>query len=499
MKGLYCVLLGTLAAAEALVADVGYAKYEGETTEYGVTNYYGIPFAAPPIKDLRWKEPVAIEDSVEKSDEVVKATKVPAKCIQGTTDAEGSEDCLYLNVQVPKEATQNSKLPVVVDIPDEGYTFGQANDNGTYLIRQSEDSIIYVSVQYRLGILGFLGGDQVSQDGKKNVGLLDQRMALDWVKKNVAAFGGDPDKITLSGGSSAILQLIAYDNEQDDVPFHAAIVESPLLAPMLTDENQNLAYQDVLNLANCQDLACLRNLSEDDFKAVLEEAYQKPYKQNGEGLFPWRPVLDGDFIKTLPQEAFSRLRYRNVSIMIQHTSHEGYRFTPTSLDTIDKERQDMEQIFSECEKGYNDRIFEIYPLADNQNSAYEHRSTWFGDCFVSCPTRSIVSNVGVDDGNLIYKSICDGETIPSTRSSTDQVEDTSNAELAEKLAKYYVSFIKTAGDPNTHKYSDAPEWPAYTMDADTLRIQDNSLTIKRDTDIKKGCDFFDYYAECINH
>ncbi|KAA8915859.1 hypothetical protein TRICI_001984 [Trichomonascus ciferrii] len=499
MKGLYCVLLGTLAAAEAFVADVGYAKYEGETTDYGVTNYYGIPFAAPPVEDLRWREPVAIEDSIEKNEEVVKATKVPSKCIQGTTDVEGSEDCLYLNMQVPKGATADSKLPVVVDIPDEGYASGQANDNGTYLIKQSDDSIIYVSVQYRLGIFGFLGGDQISQDGKKNVGLLDQRMALEWIKKHVVAFGGDPEKITLAAGSSALLQLVAYDGKQEDAPFHAAIVTSPLDAPMLTDENQNLEYHDVLNLANCQDLACLRSLSEDDFKAIAKKAYQKSYKQNGEGLTPWRPVLDGEFIKTLPQDAFSYFKYQNVSIIMEHTSHEGHKYTPTSLDTTEKEKQDIEQIFSECKDGFADRIFEIYPLSDYQNSTYEHRSAWFGDCFISCPTRSVVSHVGVNDGNPIYKSICDDETNTNIRSSTDKLEDASNAELAAKLAKYYISFIKTTGDPNTHKHSDAPEWPTYTMDADTLRIQDNSLEIKRDTDIKKGCDFFHYYTSCIRH
>lgn len=83
MKGLHYALLGALATAEAFIADVGYAKYEGERNEYGMTNYYGIPFAAPPIKDLRWRAPLAIEDWVGKSVDVVNATKIPPKCIQG--------------------------------------------------------------------------------------------------------------------------------------------------------------------------------------------------------------------------------------------------------------------------------------------------------------------------------------------------------------------------------------------------------------------------------
>lgn len=409
-----------------------------------------------------------------------------------------------MNIQVPEGTTKDSKHPVVVDIHDDGYTFGQANDNGTYLIKQSEDSIVYVSIQYRLGIFGFLGGEQVANDGKRNVGLLDQRMALDWVKNHVAAFGGDPDRITVAGGISSMLQLIAYDGKQDDAPFNAAIVESPLDAPMFIDENQDFAYQEVLNLANCQDLTCLRNLSEDDLKSVLQKAYQGASKQSGKGLPRWSPVIDGEFIKTLPQDAFSYFKYQNVSILIGHASHEGYEFTPTSLDNIEKEKQDMEEIFSECKDGFVDRVFEIYPFSDYQNSTYEHRSAWFGDCFISCPTRSIVSDVGVNDGNPIYKFICNDGTeaksasIPYTRSSTDKV-DVSDQDLASKFAKYYVSFIKTTGDPNTYKDSDAPEWPAYTMDADTLSVQENALTIDRDTDIKKGCDFFHYYASCINH
>lgn len=108
-----------------------------------------------------------------------------------------SEDCLILDVLVPKNPTSR-RLPVVFQIHGGGYTLGNAQFYpGDAMVNASNGGIIYVSIQYRLGVQGFLGGSQIAENGVLNAGLLDQRAALDWVQRNIRAFGGDPARVTI--------------------------------------------------------------------------------------------------------------------------------------------------------------------------------------------------------------------------------------------------------------------------------------------------------------
>lgn len=120
----------------------------------------------------------------------------------GPVPVTGQEDCLLLDVYVPEEP-QSSSLPVLVNIHGGGYTQGSAYGNAWQaLVNASGGSFIYVSTQYRLGAYGFLSSSEVRENGAANAGLLDQRSALDWVQRNIRAFGGDPAKVTIIGGSA---------------------------------------------------------------------------------------------------------------------------------------------------------------------------------------------------------------------------------------------------------------------------------------------------------
>ena len=148
----------------------------------------------------------------------------------------GSEDCLLLDVLVPTNAS-SANLPVIVQIHGGGYAAGNSESYPGYaLVNQSQGGVIYVSIQYRLNAFGFLSSTEVRDNGVANAGLLDQRAALNWIQRNIRAFGGDPAKVTIFGGSagggSVMNQMILYGGETNP-PFRAVISEYPWVSSYL--------------------------------------------------------------------------------------------------------------------------------------------------------------------------------------------------------------------------------------------------------------------------
>jgi len=243
-----------------------------------------------------------------------------------------SEDCLILDVLTPAQPVSTS-LPVLVQIHGGGYTAGDAQSfPGDALVNASNGNMIYVAIQYRLGIFGFLGGSSIAEDGVLNAGLLDQRLALDWVQRNIRAFGGDPSRVTLWGGSagggSVAYQLIA-GGAYDDPPFSAAIAEYPWWQPLLNASSQERQYITALALSNCSDLACLRSLPSDNLQ-TLNQAVQNasyPGPGNGFGDFWFGPVVDGTFIRRLPDLEYKSGNFYKVPLLVDRDAYEGYIFS----------------------------------------------------------------------------------------------------------------------------------------------------------------------------
>jgi carboxylesterase type B len=194
-----------------------------------ITVYKGIPFAAPPVGDLRWKAPQPCEDwegtleayqfgPISVQDQPAVGTDIYCKEWHVDPDIPMSEDCLYLNVWTPAKTT-DEKLPVLLWYFGGGFQWGYTAEmefNGERLARRG---IVVVSVNYRLAALGFLAHPDLtaeSPDAPANFGLLDQKAGLNWVKDNIAAFGGDPENITIAGqsagGGSVLNQITNEDN-----------------------------------------------------------------------------------------------------------------------------------------------------------------------------------------------------------------------------------------------------------------------------------------------
>src|ERR1041385_1805413 len=190
------------AAQEPLTVTVTGGKIQGGALNRGGAVFKGIPFAAPPVGDLRWREPMPVKAWTGTRD----ATQFGARCMQGS--AEGSEDCLYINVWTPEWPTKARK-PVMLWIHGGGNFAGSSSEaifDGEAL---AQHGVVLVSANYRMGIFGFYEHPELTAESKHhasgNYGLMDQVAALQWVRDNIARFGGDPRNVTVFGESAGAL------------------------------------------------------------------------------------------------------------------------------------------------------------------------------------------------------------------------------------------------------------------------------------------------------
>ncbi|PYH85256.1 alpha/beta-hydrolase, partial [Aspergillus uvarum CBS 121591] len=278
--------------------------------------FFGIPYAQPPVDELRFRPPHSLNTSWVGEHN---ATEMGPMCYgYGPTQmANGehvSEDWLTLNVvRVFNVSSSKGLLPVVVYIYGGLFKHGAGSDPRYNMISllqvevQNGQEFVEMTLNYRLSYWRFLYGEGVAREGATNLGLCDQRLALQWVP-NIAAFGGDPTKITIwgqeAGAFSVGLQLLAYAG-RDDGLFRAAIAQSgsPMLMwPSVAATNWQPLYEAFLNATNCTDavsgstLDCLRRVS----AATLSEVFSRDLTTFNRP----NPVVDGDF---LPKLGFSAL------------------------------------------------------------------------------------------------------------------------------------------------------------------------------------------------
>ncbi len=327
------------------------------TFENGLTVYKGIPFAAAPVGDLRWKAP----QPPAKWDGVRMADKFAPGAIQGINPPSGkSEDCLYLNVWTPAKSAQE-KVPVLVWIYGGGFAVGYTSDpmyNGAKLAKKG---VVLVSIAYRVGQLGFLADPELSKESPNHVsgnyGLLDMIAGLKWIKQNIAAFGGDPDRVTIFGesaGGIAVSMLCASPLAKG--LFQGAISESggSFGPPRLTTypgenlktlhdaENDGVAY---VTSAGVMSIAELRKIDAD--------------KLPGRGLGMSWPIIDGYVIPGDQHNLYEAGKYNDVPILVGYNSDEGASFSrdKTPADYI-----------SGVQKRYGkfaDDLIKAYPASEN--------------------------------------------------------------------------------------------------------------------------------------
>ena len=292
----------------------------------GLMIYKGIPFAAPPVGELRWKAPQPVKHWTK----TLETKKYAPGPIQGAPSAEYSEDCLYLNVWSPAKKT-DEKLPVLVWIYGGGFVFGSTADpNYDCEELARKGGIILASVNYRVGQLGFLTLPELSAENKKhisgNYGLMDQIVALQWIKKNIARFGGDPNKVTIFGesaGGISVSMLCASPLAKG--LFQGAISQSggsfgPTRPTSYPGENMKTladAEKDgkrLMQALGAKSVAELRAMDASKFSA------------QGLGTCSW-PVVDGRVIPDDQSVLYAKGKYNDVPVLIGYNSDEGASFS----------------------------------------------------------------------------------------------------------------------------------------------------------------------------
>ncbi|XP_063103542.1 pyrethroid hydrolase Ces2e-like isoform X2 [Cavia porcellus] len=344
----------------------------------GVYIFLGIPFAKPPVGLLRFAPP----ESPEPWNGVRNGTSYPARCLQNDIMNAGalmlftqnlppipiSEDCLYLNIYTPAYASEGSNLPVMVWIHGGALIGGSASEfDGSKLVA-SED-VIVVTIQYRLGVLGFFStGDQHATG---NWGYLDQVAALRWVQQNIFHFGGNPDHVTIFGqsaGGTSVSSLVVSPLSQG--LFRGAIMESgTAVAPGLFTNSSKAVTEKVANLSGCGQVdsetlvRCLRGKSEDEMLAIA-----KTFEIIA-------GVVDGVFLPRHPQELLASADFRPVPSIIGITNDEygwGLPMMQCSPGLQDMDRATLKTVLQTMSAEMNlpskfgDLVMEEY-MGDNED------------------------------------------------------------------------------------------------------------------------------------
>ncbi|KAL8690417.1 MAG: hypothetical protein Q9218_004129 [Villophora microphyllina] len=295
-------------------------------------NFTNIRYGEPPVGDLRFAAPVAAKENRTIQDggkericmqanpawTLLAAKWLPilasndTKAIQEfqanppvidsalsipPTGPYETEDCLFLDVSVPSSVfAQKDKTtagaPVMVWIFGGGFAFGSKNywGSGAGLIDRSDDNMIYVTINYRLGAFGWLSGPTFeASNGTSNAGLLDQRLALDWVQKYIHLFGGDSKRVTVvgesAGGASIMHHITAYGGTKGPTPFQQAVPQSAAWLPTTANNQEDTTFKNFLDAVNATSLEELRSLPLDVVaNANSRIVSNSPYGQYGFGI-----------------------------------------------------------------------------------------------------------------------------------------------------------------------------------------------------------------------
>jgi len=465
-----------MSAAQKPTAKVEQGLLQG-TVEEGLTVYRGIPFAAPPVGDLRWRAP----EPAAKWNGVRQADKFAPQCVQGNLGPAPppgppqpmSEDCLYLNVWTPAKPASD-RIPVFVWIYGGGFNAGATSIplySGEVLAHKG---VVLVSIAYRVGTLGFLAHPELSAESPHHVsgnyGLLDMIAALQWIKKNIAAFGGDPGKVTIFGesaGGIAVSMLCASPLAKG--LFEGAISESggsfgPPRPTSLPGENMRL-----LSDAERNGEGFARNVGATSI-AELRKIPAEKLLAATRGL-AW-PNIDGWVIPTDQYTMYAAKQFNDVPVLIGYNSDEGASFSPphTPQEYIDSVHKRYDSFAGSLLSAYPSGETAVAKTARDlaRDTAFGWH-TWIWARLQSEAGKSKVffyyfdqhPDYPADSPRAGYGSP-HGSELPYVfghlNGMRDQQATASDQVISDAMVTYWTNFAKY-GDPNGEG---EPAWPAFS-------------------------------------
>lgn len=464
----------------------------------GVEVFRGIPYAASVAKEFRWTAP----RHVEPWSKTKIADTFGAVCPQSGLFAPGEEDCLFLNLWRPAGTKADAGLPVMVFIHGGGFYQGASSDplyNGGLLVK---DGVILFTINYRLGALGYLAAGDVPGG---NYGILDQQLAMKWIRDNAPAFGGDPERITLFGESAGAMSIGLHltTAPASRSLFSAAIMESNLLG---VPYRSLKAGQDeaalFMAMAGCEDVACLRRMDIADLQKLSDG-----FRQSAGMMLPdhlaavnvWAPVIDGVHITgpALPVPADTPPK----PIIIGHNGKEGILFL-APFEGHFPQQMYIGWLFA-LFGGDFDKALKVYPgTIDGKEDTMAAGVKVFTDYVFACGSREFAASfpdarlyefTQKPNFNLIPIPACAGQPchsyeLPFVFGNADLVEMADHkmgaftldeVVLSKAMRTYWTNFAKTQ-DP-TQGAPVKVSWPVAGESADYVLRLDSPISVEAPT------------------
>jgi para-nitrobenzyl esterase len=490
-----------ICAVVPVLAQIKTATVTGGTVEGvvkdGIASFKGIPFAAPPVGDLRWRspQPVITWEGVRKADSYAPAPMQDTGLITKLGGApEISEDCLYLNVWTGAKKP-NEKRPVMVWIYGGAFVGGTTSFpafDGTNL---AQKGVVLVSVAYRVGPMGVLAHHELSKESGKGsgaYGIQDQIAGLKWVKENIAQFGGDPSNVTIFGESAGGISVgMLAASPMAKGLFQRAISESggavaPSRGSLKTAEEQGKAF--------------LSKLGAKDIKAARALSAEAIQKGTAGGMGGFWPVADGTTVMENPYELFEAGKFNDTPILVGTNSNEGRLFATQKTTSAGFEQM--------IRKGYAagaEILLNAYPHSTDAEATRSAQDI-FRDSVFAWPTWAWAKLQSRNGKNKAFVYYFDYRT-PTSPDGADHAAEISYVfgnlggfggasgpeakALSELMSSYWVNFAKN-GDPNGPGLT---VWPAFNEKGQMTMILSKTPNARPHPNLDQIMAFDAYYSK----
>mmetsp|Transcript_124535 Transcript_124535/g.278481 ORF Transcript_124535/g.278481 Transcript_124535/m.278481 type:complete len:558 (+) Transcript_124535:57-1730(+) len=528
-----------LAAGSAPSVTVpGLGELQGRISQSAsdVALFAGIPYAKPPVGDLRWRPPQpygAWESPRE-------AKSYGSPCLGALAMGE-SEDCLYLNVAARTSGLGgDAKVPVMV------WLYGGAFDNGnanTYtpgaMLGASEQPVVIVTFNYRINVFGFLGSKALaarSPDGSTgNYGLQDQRLALQWVRDHISAFGGDGGDVTVFGQSAGGNSILHHMVQPASFGlFKRAIIESGTYESGASLADADKIYNGLLQQAGCKDVDCLLNMSGKDVEAVKNELFKNSTLE----LLHWGPVVDGVSTTGTPQKLVAAKKFNSkVPVLMGSVRDEWSIFSNiiTGNKTFYPEKMTEEQfdrLFAYLGEENVKTVKKLYDPSAYPYPVHLGKYTkwwWMADrvgtdngipfhgypescAFGHCSARRVAKNLLSGGAPAVYMYLFarplignwvgHASEIPFVFHMSPVLLGTGNRKLSSAMVNYWTRFAVTGNpNPSPGATDDAlTEWPRFAPEGDKASLRFDATMWAANITVEHNlrgaaCDFWDSLAD----
>ena len=481
----------------------GYGKFRGTKIVKNSRNvilerqtdaWLGIEYSKQPVGEQRFRIPDWPTQFTGTKD----ATKYGKTCMQnwGWDPNKHSEACLTMNLYRPPGVPFTQKLPVFVFFHGGSFVIGDGRAlDGPTFVSKSQEPLMAVTVQYRLGALGSFPSKLFEEEGLLNLGMRDQRQSLEFLQKYLADFGGDPDRVTI-GGQSAGAHAVGlhlfhdYGDTEGKKLFSQAIIASggptarsfpspsyPLYERYYNEFMRTVQCPIKINSTNAETIECLRNVPMEKFRLASGKIYTA---SNYNITWPWQPSHPGPLLEKSGSQSGIDGTFFKVPLLVTSVNDEGKGFVPKDLNTNSEFTSFMSNLLPGLTPADLTELESLYPDPSNHKGPYsshegrfvstqfERISAAYGDYSYICPVQETAHRLALADAP-VYKARFNTPNRAKVHMGVPHASDTAYfnghtnvefPEIAEIYHSYYASFV-ISGDPNTHKVAKAPTWDRY--------------------------------------